>query len=209
MNHPSQQLSLWIQGFDVWFGTLYWFINAVIHFSKPLSSLVSNLQDHILENIFSLPQGEDLSHLGVGLQVTFFHTWHVIFPSLFFYPQERKNPGTLKAEGQETWRLIAQNYCYPQIGSLCLYLHLTRRVRNQRQFSLSLCFFIKENKSLSTRQASPVVSGVLGHRPPSSLCSPSVHFCRTCYRCLWRLSQSLVKPLSHTVRHTLLFVHYL
>lgn len=35
MSHPAQPLSLCI---DVWFDTLHWFINVVIHFLKSLSS---------------------------------------------------------------------------------------------------------------------------------------------------------------------------
>lgn len=52
MSHPAQTLSPCIEGFDVWFDTLHWFINAVIHFLMSLSYQMSNLPHQILRNVF-------------------------------------------------------------------------------------------------------------------------------------------------------------
>lgn len=52
MNRPAQPLSVCNEGFEVWFETLHWFINAVVHFLKSLFSQMSNLQDHILRSAF-------------------------------------------------------------------------------------------------------------------------------------------------------------
>lgn len=184
MNHPSQQLSFCIQGFDVWFGTLYWFINAVIHFSKLLSSLVSNLQNHILEKIFS-SSGWGFVSLGGWFAGDFLSHLTSFLPISFLLSTRQKKVRCSKSRRARNLEVDCQNYCYSETGPLCLYLHLNGRVRNKSPFSLSLPFLIKENKSFSSQQAILFVSGVLGHRPPSSLCSPSIHFCRTCYGCLW------------------------
>lgn len=65
---PLSRYPFCIEGFDVWFDTIHWFIN--VHFLKSLSSQMSNLQDSI--HITSpppppLPLGKDLSCSGDSL----------------------------------------------------------------------------------------------------------------------------------------------
>lgn len=68
VNHPSQPLSLCIEGFDVCFDTLHWFINAVIHFLNPFLLKCQTSKTTFLEMPFFLLLGEDLSHSEGSLQ---------------------------------------------------------------------------------------------------------------------------------------------
>lgn len=204
MNHPAQPLSLCNEGFDVWFDTLGWFINAVVHFLKFLSSQMSNLQDHIHRNPISfLLLGEDLSRSGDSSQSHWLSSTSNILSS-YLLPFICKKCFI----GSKTWRAKTPGGSLWELH-LCIYL-IWAPVGDSRTKPIFLCHVassVKKSKLIILETSRCLcVSCIRSASPKQPL--QSFFFCRTCYRC-GRLSQTLVKPLSHTVHCTLLFVHYL
>lgn len=74
--------------FDVWFDTVHWFINAVLHLKKnPFLMKCQTFHTTFSERSFFAPSGWGFVSLRgqYAVALTYFHTWHRIFTSPSFH----------------------------------------------------------------------------------------------------------------------------